>query len=110
MAKRGVVECIGPSYHLADKKAAVQRAVNCFPQRLEGNEWMMASTPGEVRIANLGAEIRNERNVEGRWFVVAGNTLYEMSISGIATNRGTLVSATGYVGMSYNATQLVLVD
>jgi hypothetical protein len=53
MAGKKVFQCVGPSYWLADKKAAVQRSVNCYPQRLAANAWMMAPTPGEVQIADL---------------------------------------------------------
>ncbi len=110
MAGRKVMQAAGPSYYLDDRKAAVQRAVNCYPQRLEGDRWMMAATPGEVQIADLGAEGRGSRYVEGRWFVAAGDTLYEVTTAGVSTNRGTLLTSTGFVGMAHNATQLVVVD
>ncbi len=110
MAGSQVVQCIGPSYHLSDRKAGVQSAINCYPQRLDGDSWMMASTPGEVQIAALGAEVRNMRNVSGRWFVVAGNALYEMTSAGATTARGTLASSSGFVGLAHNRTQLALVD
>jgi hypothetical protein len=110
MAGKKYVECVGPSYFLNDKKAAVQRAVNCYPQKLDGNNWMMQSTPGEVEIAALTYAIRGSRNVEGRWFVVAGTTLYEVTAAGAATSRGTLATGSGFVGMSHNKTQLAIVD
>lgn len=110
MTKSAIVQCVGPSYHLAEVKAACQSAINCYPQRLDGDNWMMASAPGEVQIANLTNEIRGSKNVQGRWFVVAGKTLYEVTSAGIATNRGTLASSTGFVGMDDNKTQLAIVD
>jgi hypothetical protein len=110
MAGNKVIECIGPSYHLADKKAAVQSAINCYPQRLDGDNWMMASTPGEVEIVAMPGAIRASRNVLGRWMVVAGNALYEMTASGSYTVRGTLSSSAGPVGMSHNKTQTAIVD
>ena len=109
MAGSPIVQCIGPSYHLADVKAAVQSAVNCFPQRLDGDNWMMVSAPGEVLVSTLAGEVRNQRDVEGRWFVVAGSTLYEM-VSGAPVTRGTLGTSAGFVGMAHNRDQLVLVD
>ena len=93
-------ECIGSSYHLSDSKAACSTAVNCYPQKRDGDRWMMASVPGETQIATLGAAIRGMRNVEGRWFVVAGSTLYEVTTSGSSTVRGTLSSSAGFVGMA----------
>ena len=110
MAGQKVVQAIGPSYFLGEVKAAVQRSVNCFPQRLEGDSWMMSSAPGEVTIASLGAEIRGSRDVEGRWFIVSGSTLYEMTAAGTSTARGTLGTSAGFVGMAHNQSQLVLVD
>lgn len=71
---------------------------------------MLQGSPGEVQIANLGAAVRGSRNVEGRWFVAAGNTLYEVTTAGVATARGTLLTSTGFVGMSHNTSQLAMVD
>lgn len=110
MAGKPYLSAIGPSYRLADRKAAVQSAINCYPKRLEGDRLMMAATPGEVEIAALAGEIRGSRNVEGRWFVAAGSALYEVSASGAASVRGALVSSAGFVGMSHNKTQLAIVD
>jgi hypothetical protein len=116
MAQRGeamsgtpFMQAIGPSYFLDDRKAAIQRAINCFPKKLDGANWMMASSPGETQIADLGAVGRASYNANGRWFVVAGATLYEY-VSGTFTSRGTLSSSTGFVGAAHNRTQLALVD
>lgn len=115
MAGSKVVQCVGPSYYLADRKAAVQRAVNTYPKKLDGDAWMMDASPGEVQIASMGA-VRGSRNVEGRWFVVGSNTLYEMVSNGasppafVATSRGTIASYSGFVGMAHNSTQLGIVD
>jgi hypothetical protein len=100
----------GPSYYLADRKAAVQRSVNCYPQRLEGDTWMLASTPGEVLIADLGAEVRGSFVAKGRWFVAAGNKLHEFYANGSHVERGTLSTSTGFVGMACNANQVAIVD
>jgi len=110
MAGSKFVNAAGPSYHLADRKAAVQSAVNCYPQRLDGDGWMMQGTPGEVQAANLEAEIRGRRNVEGRFFVVSGASLYEMAADGATTLRGTLSTSAGFVGMAHNTSQLAMVD
>jgi len=109
MAGSKYVQFTGPSYFLSDRKAAVQRSVNCYPRRLEGSTYMMQSAPGQVQVADLGAAGRNSRNVGGRLFTVAGNTLYENN-GGTYTSRGTLASSSGYVGMADNKTQLAIVD
>lgn len=108
MSKRGAYQCIGPSYHLADRKAAVQSAVNCFVQKLDGDNLMLASAPGRVQIADLGGDIRGSHNAEGRWFVAAGTSLYEVATDGTATLRGSLPGS-GFVGMAHNGTQLAIV-
>jgi len=110
MAGSPYVQCAGPSYHLADRKSAIQRAVNCYPQRLDGDNWVMANTPGEVQIADLGAEVRGSHVAAGRWFVAAGNTLYEVTSAGATTTRGTLSTSSGFVGMAHNASQVAIVD
>ena len=110
MAGKPYAAAVGPSYRLADKKAAVQSAINCYPKRLEGDRSMMHSTPGEVEIAALGAEIRGSRNVDGRWFVASGNILYEVTALGATTVRAVLNTVSGFVGMAHNKTQLAIVD
>jgi hypothetical protein len=110
MAGKGYVQCVGPSYHLADKKSAIQSAINCYPQNLDTDARMMASIPGEVDTATLAGPVRNQRNVEGRWFVVSGDTLYEQQADGSNVVRGTILTSTGFVGMSHNTSQLAIVD
>ena len=112
MAGRNYVAAIGPSYHLDDRKAAVQTAINCYLEQVEGlgetRILTQVSAPGLLQYLDLGAEIRGQRDVEGRWFVVAGSTLYEI-VAGAAVSRGTLASSSGAVGMAHNNTQLVIV-
>lgn len=105
---------IGPSYNLTNRNASVQRTVNLIPRMIEpGNEksqWMLDDVPGLVEWADLSAEIRGGVEVNGRAFVVAGNKLYELTSAGVATERGTLASNSGRVGVTYNTTQLVVGD
>ncbi|MFM2088277.1 MAG: Rhodoferax phage, partial [Pseudomonadota bacterium] len=113
MAGRNYIAAIGPSYHLDDRKAAVQTAINCYLEQIEGlgetRVLTQVSAPGLLQYLDLGAEIRGQRDVEGRWFVVAGSTLYEI-VAGAAISRGTLASSSGPVGMAHNNTQLVIVS
>lgn len=113
MGKANYIPCVGPSYHLDDRKAAVQTAINCYLEQIEGlgeeRTMTQVSAPGLLQYLALGAEIRGVRNVEGRWFVVAGGVLYEI-VAGAGVNRGALASVTGSVGMSHNNTQLTIVD
>jgi len=107
--KADAVQCIGPSYHLADRKAAVQSAINCLVQRLDGQNFMLASVPGRVQVNAFGANVRRSYNADGRWFVVAGTQLFELSSGGaVSTLRGAIEGA-GFVGMAHNASQLAIV-
>lgn len=112
MAGRNYVAAIGPSYHLDDRKAAVQTAINCYLEQVEGlgetRVLTQVSAPGLRTYLDLGAPVRGQRDVEGRWFVVAGNTLFEI-VAGAAINRGTLPASSGAVSMAHNNTQLVIV-
>ena len=114
MAGQNFVACIGPSYHLDDRKAAVQTAINCYLEQIEGlgetRTLTQVSAPGLATFLTIaGYAVRGQRNVEGRWFVVCGSGLYEI-VGGAAVSRGTLSSSSGTVGMSHNNTQLVVVD
>ncbi len=113
MGSANYIPCIGPSYHLDDRKAAVQTAINCYLEQIEGlgeeRQLTQVSAPGLALFMSLGAQIRGQRNVEGRWFVVTGATLCEV-IDGVGIPRGTLATATGLVAMSHNNTQLTIAD
>jgi hypothetical protein len=113
MAFNNFSSCVGPSYHLDDRKAAVQTSINCYLEQVEGQgesrTLTQVSAPGLAQGLNLGAEIRGQRNVEGRWFVVSGSSLIEI-VAGAAVVRGTLASITGTVAMIHNNTQLTIVD
>lgn len=113
MVARNYVPCVGPSYHLDDRKAAVQTAINCYLEAIEGlgeeRTLTQVSAPGLLQYLALGEEIRGQRNVEGRWFVVAGSTLYEIA-GGVSISRGMIASSSGKVAMSHNNTQLTIAD
>jgi hypothetical protein len=114
MAGRRVpVQCVGPSYPLADRKSAAQRSVNLWVQQIEGPgedvQAVLRSAPGLVRYLDLGATIRGLFATDSRWFAVAGSTLYELT-SGAAVSRGTLTTSSGYVRMKDGRDQLCIVD
>lgn len=113
MAGNSYIACVGPSYHLDDRKAASQNAINCYLEQIEGpaesRQLTLISAPGLSQYLDLSAEIRGQRSVEGRWFVVAGSKVYEI-VAGAAVVRGTLLTSSGAVDMSHNNTQLTIVD
>ncbi len=106
---------VGPSYVYRNVAFDSQRSINLYPIRSETgtsrSEFALATTPGlQTFITVPQSPIRACRNVQGRGFVVAGNVLYEVSIDGVTTPRGTLLSSTGFVGMSDNGLQVIIVD
>jgi stabilization protein len=116
MAGRREIRCVGPSYHLSDRKAAVQRTVNMYLEQIEGlgeaQQLTLVSVPGLVhQIGSIFGDFRGARYVLGRLFVVFGNVLGELDEASLAlTVSWTLATSNGYVGMAHNGTQLAVVD
>lgn len=114
MAGSAFIPCIGPSYHLPDRKSAVQRSVNLFLRQVEGlgesKQLALQSTDGLAQLYNFGATVRGSIvTADQREFVVAGQALYEI-VSGAPIALGTLAAGTSFVCMCAGETQLVLVD
>lgn len=104
---------VGPSYTLTTRQASAQRSVNLYLQAMETPSKagvIMRAVPGLVLFASLGAEVRGCIEANNRCFFVAGGSLYELSSTGTATLRGSLLTTTGNVGMAWGTTQLVIVD
>lgn len=104
---------VGPSYSLATYKASSQRSVNLYLVGMETPSkapFILDAVPGLTLFAELGAEIRGSLRADGRCFVVAGYTLYEVDANGAKTARGTLNTGQGPVSMAWGTTQLVIVD
>lgn len=106
---------VGPSYTLSSVNADCQRAVNLFPEVDElgtGKDQEIArlvSTPGLRLICTSPGPSRGMfQSSKGRTFFVSGNGFYELSGS-IATERGTVDSAGGQVGMDDNGIHLLIV-
>lgn len=115
MAGRKEIQCVGPSYQLTDRKAAVQRAINLRMRQISGlgenNQVVLESVEGLATFVTMPATIRGLfASDQDRWFIVAGNTLYELDADGTQTVRGTLVTNTGFVSMKNGLFQLVIVD
>jgi hypothetical protein len=68
-------------------------------------------TAGLTLFCALGASpVRGMIQVGSLLYVVVRGTLYEINNAGTATSRGTIASTTGRVDMSYNGTQILIVD
>ena len=110
----GQIPIVGPSYQLRVRKADVQRSVNMFPSVVESGTGkapaILQSIPGLTLFASLGAPIRGLFTAKGRLYAVAGSGLKELSSAASITNRGTIGSTTGAVGMAENLNQLIITD
>jgi hypothetical protein len=104
---------VGPSYQLATRKAAIDRAVNMYLVAMETPgkaPWILKSIPGLITRWSLSGEVRGCIEVGTRAFAVAGSTLYELFSDYTSTALGTLSTSTGTVDMAYGLFQLVMVD
>lgn len=111
MAGRREVRCVGPSYYLADRKSAVQRAVNLYLMPIEGagedSALVLESAPGLTSLHDFGATVQGIHSADGRLFVAAGGVLYEV-VAGSVVSRGTI--GLGRVEMDHGTGQLVIVN
>src|SRR3954469_22360340 len=101
MAGNAFIACIGPSYHLPDRKSAVQRAINLAMREIEGigegKQAVLVSTDGLSQLLDFGVPVRGSVvTSDGREFVAAGNMLYETT-TGAAVSRGLLGTGSGPV-------------
>jgi len=105
---------VGPSYQLAVRKLSAQRTINMHLQATETDEkaqYTLHSVPGQLLRISLGAAIRGAwKTSQGRGFIVAGDTLYEVFADWSTEIRGTLLTSVGPVRMADGNTQLVIVD
>jgi hypothetical protein len=85
---------IGPSYVGTSRNVAYETLYNWYPQRVEAAEPIQATyypRPGLSVYASLSDwPIRALFEQDGRCFVVAGQTLFELFANAAPTNRGTL--------------------
>lgn len=88
---------IGASYRAQALTASQERTVNLYPQMLRGtpsgkNQAILLSTPGYQSWVQLPkAPIRGTYYEAGRYFVGAGDRLYEVFANGSYVERGTIL-------------------
>lgn len=105
---------VGPSSQQRSLPFNAERTVNLYPiVDQQGSETVaLYGTPGLTLFSTAGTgPIRGEfAAANGRAFAVSGNTLYEITSAGTATNRGILNTSSGSVTMADNGFQLMIVD
>jgi len=107
---------LGGAYLGTKKVISAQECVNFYlevpPKEAVGARSALIGTPGLDLWVDLGtsAEVRGVLATEACLYAVSGATLFSVTSAGVATSLGTLLSATGYVGMAYSGSQLIVVD
>ncbi len=93
--------------------------INCFPENSENpntkENTALMGTAGKKLLTTLSPALGSESRgmyvtALDRWFVVVGNTLFEVDSNGFSNNRGTLTTSDGFVSMTDNGTHLMIVD
>jgi hypothetical protein len=103
MARFGLV---GPSYTSQSINADCQRTMNFYPESIESGMGKSAMalypTPGLTIFATLVKPVRGALSINGRAFFAAGNSLWEVTSTGTAANRGNIGSDGNPVSMASN--------
>ncbi len=111
MAKIGLV---GSSYQQRSLPFDAQRMVNMFPiaDKQGAETASLLGTPGLSLFATCGVgPVRGGKNSSGgRAFFVSKDTFYEVTSSGVSTNRGTLLTSSGACTFADNGLQMMIVD
>lgn len=97
---------LGGFYNDSSKPWSAQDTLNWIPEVAQApgtrTEAKLRTAPGLKPSVEIGASpIRGAHNCEGKFFVVSGNTLYQISNAGIRIPIGN-VPGTGLVAMSHN--------
>lgn len=105
---------VGPSYTARSINVDAQRSLNCFVEMDNQSPrapLALYGTPGLRKVATLPTgPVRGCLTEGGFAWVVAGNTLYRVSSSYAVTTVGSLVTASGPVGMASNGNEILIVD
>jgi hypothetical protein len=84
---------VGPSYTSQSRIASCDRCVNWYPERLESpvgkTRGALYPAPGFELFATLtDSPVRGLHHINGRTFAVGGGKLFEISNTGVVTERG----------------------
>ena len=93
--------------------------VNCYEERSNNpndkENTALVGTAGKKLFASLSPDLGSESRgmyttALNRWFIVVGNTLFELDEKGFSNNRGNLNTLEGHVSMTDNGVYLMIVD
>lgn len=106
---------VGPSYQYRSLNYDAQRALNQYPIKSEESDSKAVSalvgSPGKSLFSTLAlSRCRGARKAQGRVFFTYGAGLFEVFSDGTNAQRGTLLTDVGFVSMSDNGSQVIMVD
>ena len=111
------LELLGESGHDVYDDNSSQLSQNWYPHTAKGGKSKLAlyPTPGLTLFEDIGTgPIRGELNYNGLYFIVSGNTFYEVNSNGGSTSRGTLNTLSGICKLDHNGAkngkQICIVD
>ena len=111
---------VGGTYQSEALGADAQETINLYPEAIESgsgrSKYVLLGTPGITLLVTLPkSPCRGMIAGDGRFWVVAGNSLYEVFSNGTYTDRSAMTGASaiandgGPVDMAVNGTQLLVV-
>lgn len=96
------------------REVSPERLVNWYAEPGGKGQFSLKPTPGLDLFSAVnpssGSSVRGLWSCYGRFFCVAGNQLFELSNTGVATLRGTLAKNSGRVTIRNNGTQLIVCE
>ena len=114
------IPIVGPTYTNDSRVYDAQRCVNFYPEVSEATPLGSPSKAPSKLVGCAGLELFATAGngpvrggivtASGKFYVVSGNTVYEISTLGVATSLGTIDTSIGIVRMAENGTHVGIVD
>lgn len=105
---------VGPAYKLESVNQSAQRCVNLYVQQTENGgktSSMLVRTPGKVLRCDIGNDpVRQMLAFGDHYYVVSGYGVYAVNASHAATAIGYIGTRVGFVSMSCNGSQIIILD
>lgn len=105
---------VGPSYVMQSLPFDAQRTINMYPvtDQMGKEISSLQGTPGLELFSTTSSGNGRKcfASAKGRDFVVSGSHLFEISSTGVSTDRGSLDTSEGNVTIAENATQMAICD
>jgi hypothetical protein len=108
------IDLFGTGFHASSNALASELLVNCYydvRKESGGTKISVRGTPGSFPWIDIpGSPIRGARVVGAVLYVVAGATVYSVTVTGVTTALGVLTTNVNRVQMQDNYAQLMIVD